>query len=377
MRSAAVLRITTCCLLGLASCRGPLYLPARVTVAPPAANGLPALAASSAGGASAVANGEQYERVARDGMGDEIRSGAVGHAAYERNDSAARESAGRLHLQVDPLFACMAQQAQAPDPSQQRPQEPLDSRWSDFLPLGRAAVLAAGYELPRAFGFGVAYTRLQRDIEVDEVRVGIDGGPPRPVGFLSVEADSTVDNVMGRLDAWVFPFWNVSVLGGWTWNESDSVVTVSVPFPTNPRDVIFQVPTRQDGPTLGVGTNLAAGYGEWFISGDGTWILADMQNFAVIEGFLGSIRSGWNGKVDGKPVRLWGGATYWDTATTIEGDVVTADGTVHFAVEQGPVTPYSLQIGGSLDFDRAYGIVLEGHLLRDVRMLVASVALRF
>jgi hypothetical protein len=167
------------------------------------------------------------------------------------------------------------------------------------------------------------------------------------------------------------------VLGGWTWNESASEVTVSIPLPVNPRDVTFQVPTRQDGPTWGFGTNLAAGYGEWFLSGDGTWIKADMQDFAVIEGFLGSIRSGWNGKVDGVPMRIWGGVTYWDTATTIEGDVVTSDGTVHFAVDQGPVTPYSLQVGCSLDLDPGYGFVLEGHLLRDVSMIVVSAALRF
>jgi len=370
-------RIAACaCWLSLAGCYAPLTTHAVVTVATPAALGWPspATTAAAAGGVASAASAADlaastraYARNERDGIGGVTADSGV----REPDDFAARDSGGRLNLYVDPLFAWSPQGPPA------QPQEPAESRWSDFLPLGRAAVLAAGYELPRAFGIGVAYTRLRRDIEVDSVRVGVDGAAPQPVGFLAVEADSVVDNVMGRLDAWIFPFWNVSVLGGWTWNESTSAVTVSVPLPINPRDVTFQVPTHQDGPTWGFGTNLAAGYGEWFVSGDATWIFADMQGFALIEGFLGSFRSGWNGKVDGKPVRIWGGVTYWDTATTVEGDVVTADGTVHFEVEQGPVTPYSLQIGGSVDFDRGYGVMLEGHLLHDVQMLVVAAALRF
>lgn len=281
---------------------------------------------------------------------------------------------GRFDLFVDPMLGAFAQ-----DPA--TPQEPArdarESRWSDFLPLGRDAVLAAGYELPRAFGFGVAYTRLQRDIEVDEVRTGLAGAPLAPVGFLAVASDSTVDNVMGRLDAWIFPFWNVSALGGWTWNESQSDVTVTIPLPVNPQSVTFAVPTRQEGPTWGVGTNLSAGYGEWFISGDGQWIRVDMQDFATIEAFLGSIRSGWNGKIDGVPVRFWGGVTYWDTATTIAGSVPTPAGELRFEVDQGPVTPYSLQIGANVDLDAGHGAMVELHLFDDVRMVVFALALRF
>ena len=380
-RQAAVLRVATCaCWLLFTGCHAPLALQSVVTAAPPAAFGVPAAAAgaAAAGGVASAATDARPSGLARAAPGRDESGHASGWpdfaAGRAADDFAVRGDGGRLNLYVDPLFAW------APQPSlleQQEPQEPPDSRWSDFLPLGRAQVLAAGYELPRAFGVGIAYTRLRRDIEVDAVRVGIDGGPPQLTNFLAVEADSVVDNVMARLDAWIFPFWNVSVLGGWTWNESTSDVTVSVPFPVNPRDVTLSVPTHQDGPTWGFGTNLAAGYGEWFISGDATWIFADMQDFALIEGFLGSLRSGWHTKIDGDPVRFWGGVTYWDTATTVEGDVVTGDGTVHFEVEQGPVTPYSLQVGASVDFGRATGVMVEGHLLRDVQMLVVSAALRF
>jgi len=375
-----------CCALALAACRAPsVYTESVVAAAPSTPIGLPAPAAAGAAAAgihAATADAGPFARADANERRDRGERGwssrPTGDDLHLLDDFDARDAGGRLTLYVDPSLAWAPQDPQSGTGlSPGAPQQPDDSRWSDFLPLGRASVLAAGYELPRAFGFGVAYTRLRRDIEVTAVRVGVDGAPPRLVDFLSVSADSTVDNVMGRLDAWIFPFWNVSVLGGWTWNESNSEVTVSIPLPVNPRDVTFRVPTHQDGPTWGLGTNLAAGYGEWFVSGDATWIFADMQNFAVIEGFLGSIRSGWNGKVDGKAVRVWGGATYWDTATTVEGDVVTSGSTVHFQVEQGPVTPYSLQVGCSVDLSRGYGLMLEGHLLRDVQMLVVSAALRF
>ena len=311
-------------------------------------------------------------------MGPRVAADAVasqpGCAGIEMDSADAQlpRAAGRLDLFVDPSFTGW-QDPQRPD----TPQEPREERWSDFLPLGREAVLAAGYQLPRAFGFGVAYTRLHSDIEVDEVRTGLAGAPLEPMNFLAVRSDSTVDNVMGRIDAWIFPFWNVSVLGGWTWNESESQVTVTIPGPGGPQDVTFAVPTRQEGPTWGVGTNLAAGYGDWFISGDGQWIRVDMEDFATIEAFLGTIRSGWNGKIDKLPVRLWGGVTYWDTATTIAGSVPTSAGELRFEVDQGPVTPYSVLVGANVDFDRGHGAMCELHLLEDVRMLVLAVALRF
>jgi hypothetical protein len=284
-------------------------------------------------------------------------------------------SGGRFHIAADPTLVWTVPEPQ--DPQQPAPQHEDDSRWSDFLPFGRQAVLEAGYDLPRAFGIGVAYTRLRRDIAVTEVRTGLNGAPPERVDFLSVEADSVVDNVMARLDAWILPFWNVSLLGGWTWNESHSQITVDIPLPVNPQQVTFQVPTHQEGPTWGVGTNLSGGYREWFISGDGTWIQADMSDFSRIEGFLGSVRSGWNGKIEGKPVRLWGGFTWWDTDTTVKGSAATPAGPLAFSVDQGPVTPWSLQVGGNVEFDRAHGIMLELHKYHDVQMLVVSAAIRF
>ena len=365
--------------MALAGCHVPMRPQSFASETVPGAHGRPALVASPAAAGSISAPPASANRAATasshrsSAIGDVRSDSSASDCAQDLDDVAKPESGGRFNLFANPALAWDAQDPQA----ENAPLQPRESRWSDFLPIGREQVLAAGYELPRAFGVGVAYTRLKRDIEVNEVRVGLDGAPPQSVGFLSVEADSVVDNVMGRLDAWIFPFWNVSVLGGWTWNESTSQVTVNIPLPINPRDVSFSVPTHQDGPTLGFGTNLAAGYGEWFISGDGTWIYADMSDFSLIEGFLGSIRSGWNGKIDTKGVRIWGGATYWDTATTIKGSVATSAGPLQFEVEQGPVTPYSLQIGGSVEFDQAHGIMLEYHMLQDVQMLVVSAALRF
>jgi hypothetical protein len=321
----------------LGACRVPVTVPGLAAGAPGPFGSRSAAAAARESerttASSAIGADRRLDRSGRDRAGGDVP--VARPAAGDLDDPTPTRGAGRLSLYADPALAFAWQDETASDPPQE-PKASKESRWSDFLPLGREAVLAAGYELPRAFGFDVAYTRLRRDIEVDEVRVGLDGAPPRTVDFLSVEADSVVDNVMGRLDAWVFPFWNVSLLGGWTWNQSDSRVTVNIPLPINPTDVTLDVPTRQEGPTWGFGTNLAAGYGDWFISGDGSWIHADMSDFAVIEAFLGSIRSGWNGKVDDVPVRLWGGATYWDTATTIEGSAPTSGGTLGSSSTRGP-----------------------------------------
>ncbi|HEX6811357.1 MAG TPA: hypothetical protein VF384_07030 [Planctomycetota bacterium] len=368
---------TSLCLVVLASC----HVPARVlSVADrPGAFGSPVLPAAVSAAAGTVQAGgpTSAPSFAVGRSSDELDAVHELGSAELSSTWITSQHAGRLNLFADPGLFWSGQDPQ-PGTARQEPgrQDPGEARWSDFLPLGREAVIAAGYELPRAFGFGVAYTRLRRDIEVNEVRVGLNGAPPDEVTFLDVEADSVVDNVMSRVDAWIFPFWNVSVLGGWTWNDSASQVTVNLPGP-NPRTVTFDVPTNQEGATWGFGTNLSAGYREWFISGDGQWIKADMSDFSVIEIFLGSIRTGWNGKIDGVPVRCWGGFTYWGTATTIEGSAATPEGTLQFEVEQGPVTPYSIQVGGTVEWDKAYGLVLEYHMLEDVRMLVFSAGLRF
>src|SRR5204863_3494816 len=126
-----------------------------VTIAPPAARGLPPpvvtrdVASPSAATLAGALPASLLERGGNWPGGD----------VPVRDEPGARESAGRLHLFVDPLVAFGAQEPQSPDGSPPQRQEPLESRWSDFLPVGREAVLAAGYELPRAFGFGVAYTR--------------------------------------------------------------------------------------------------------------------------------------------------------------------------------------------------------------------------
>ncbi|HEX5051192.1 MAG TPA: hypothetical protein VFZ65_05435 [Planctomycetota bacterium] len=378
MATAATRLLAACGIAALAGCE------VATGVQTPAAGGQPrpfgppvALPVTSTPGSLAPArtgtstSRELGPRVAA-GEGAGASRGASRGAAPEALFGERPPPAGRVDFFVDPALVWQ-QEPQQPGARQ----EPAESRWSDFLPIGRDAVLAAGYQLPRAFGFGVAYTRLKRDIEVTEVRTGLGGAPLQTVDFLSVDSDSTVDNVMGRLDAWIFPFWNVSVLGGWTWNESHSDVTVTIPLPINPQSVTFGVPTRQEGPTWGVGTNLSAGYREWFLSGDGQWIRVDMEDFATLEVFLGSIRSGWNGKIDGVPVRVWGGATYWDTATTIAGSASTPGGTLRFEVEQGPVTKYSLQIGANVDIDPGHGVMFEYHFLDDVRMVVLAAALRF
>ena len=141
----------TCCALALAGCRAPsLYTESVVATAPTTALGLPAPAAAATAGAAPFAHAdanadpnawapERRDRGERGGS-----SGAAGGDARMLDDlAAARDAGGRLTLYVDPALVWAPQDPQSGTGlTPGAPQQPDDSRWSDFLPLGRASVLA-------------------------------------------------------------------------------------------------------------------------------------------------------------------------------------------------------------------------------------------
>ena len=206
----------------------------------------------------------------------------------------------------------------------------------------------------------------------------MDGAPLEPVSFVDVESKSKVLNTMLRVDSWILPFLNVYVMGGYTYNESVSAVTVTLPGPGN-RQVTFDVPADLDGPTFGGGITLAAGYANFFLSIDANWSRTDLGAFSsTIDVFLGSIRTGWFGRFGKTEVRIWTGVTYWDTARTIGGVVdLPGGGTVQFEVEQGPVTDLSVIFGGNIELSKRFSMVFEVQVLRDVFMVLGSFSWRF
>ena len=221
------------------------------------------------------------------------------------------------------------------------------------LPFLAEEARKRGIELPLPFGVGLVYYHLDRDIEVTDVRVGREGNPPTSVSqFAQFSADSRVDNANVKLDAWLLPFLNVYAIAGYIWNESTTVVDVTLPplLPNGPpRQRRLEVPTSLTGSVAGLGITLAGGYGPFFFAADCNGARADLGFDDRVKAVVTSIRAGWFGQAGGRPLRVWFNGTDWNTFATATGTATDPDdgSTLSFEVDQGPAHPRTYGIGVS------------------------------
>lgn len=237
-----------------------------------------------------------------------------------------------------------------------------------------------GYELPLPFGVSVIYNYIQRDIEVDDLRIGLNGAKPRSVSrFVDLGSDSRVNVGLARMDAWLLPFLNVYSLLGYVQNDSTTRGTVTVPGLGGPRIFDFTAKTSLDGFVGGGGLTLAGGYREFFVMADVNYTQTDMGFDDRFRALVASARTGWNGKFGSVPTRLWVGAMYWDTKNTAVASIeVPGEGRVSFEADQGPAHPWNASVGGSVAFSRHWEWFGEyGFNFDDVRMVATGFTFRF
>lgn len=228
-----------------------------------------------------------------------------------------------------------------------------------------------GIELPLPFGVGAVYYFVSRDITVSDLRLGRDGAAPTSIGeHTQVAARSRVNNLNVKLDVWVLPFVNVYAIAGYVWNETDTTFDLTLP-PLEPggasRPRRLTLPTSLEGTVGGLGVTLAGGYGPFFLALDTNAAQADLGFDDRFHAVVTSLRSGWNGKVGERPLRVWGNATYWDTFATASGTLVDDDGsTLGFEVDQGPTHPWTFGAGAQysprrwLDLNADFGTDFKG-----------------
>jgi hypothetical protein len=103
------------------------------------------------------------------------------------------------------------------------------------------------------------------------------------------------------------------------------------------------------------------------------------MRIASFRALVGSVRTGWNGKVGDVPLRLWVGGSYWDTANTASSTVEVAGvGAVSFEADQGPRNPWNAVVGGSIVINRHWeGFTEYGFNFDDVHIVAAGVGFRF
>ncbi len=88
--------------------------------------------------------------------------------------------------------------------------------WGRWLPFFAQEVIDQGFELPNPYGAGGVFYMQNQDAVVSDLKVSFNGGDEIPIDFLSF-GTARVENTVGqmKLDAWVLPFMNVYVTGGY------------------------------------------------------------------------------------------------------------------------------------------------------------------
>jgi len=272
-----------------------------------------------------------------------------------------------------------------PEPMEGKPGErpwSFQRHWS-FLPLWAKAAHERGHELPLPLGVSFVYNYLERDINVDDVRLSVNGQPLQSVSrFLNLGSSSKVDGYLMKVDAWVLPFLNVYVLGGYLQNDSTSKGRVTLPplLPGQPPRVFdFTARTSLDGYAAGGGGTLAVGYKQIFLMVDANYSEADMEFDERFTAITASSRVGWHGKIGSVPVRVWAGGAYWETENTAKSTVSVPNvGTIKFEADQGPRNPWNGVVGTSVVLHRRWDVFFEyGFNFDDVNIVATGLTVRF
>jgi len=239
-----------------------------------------------------------------------------------------------------------------------------------------------GVELPRRFGVALNLISMERDIEVTDVTVKVGARPPESISDrASFDVANQTTLTMARLDAWVLPFLDLYVMAGQTRTDTSMVASFEIAPPVgDPIPVVVEQNSRVDGPLYGGGATLVVGHGSFFAMLDANYARSDLELFdGTIDALLLSGRVGWFRDTNLGQWRVWTGLMVLNSSRTL---TITTDlpvfGQATVEVEQRPVNPTTLELGGSLSLNRRWELLVEfGSNFDDAFLTVFSGSYRF
>jgi hypothetical protein len=330
-------------------------------------------------------------------------------------------------------------------------------RWSDFLPLNKE--MAGDADLPLPFGIGVIGYWQEQDLKPKSINLiatlsdnafdlkNIGGTDITDLGVTDIEnlsfplplnatataakVESEVDSYSGRIDGWIFPFFNLYGIFGRvdgkntvstfsaaftqnanygatvlnptavndpggaagspdTWIQADGSIDPTNPTATNVGQVsgaylggieqqFTQFPTiNYKGPIYGLGGILAYGKGKYWGTLDYNWVRADLDiSRSEIDTITVSPRIGVNLEHDGKKTSLWVGAMYQEVDELQVGSVsVPGLGTIDYEVKLGDENQWNTLIGGAFEVNKQFQVGIEGGF-GDRKQVMGNLTYRF
>lgn len=189
------------------------------------------------------------------------------------------------------------------------------------LPIWGKRLVKKGFDIQYPFGAMVNSFIADQRINITDLKVGINDLAPVPLNFIKFgKVDAKAYTLNGRVDAWIFPFLDVYVVGGKTWTQTN--VEIVEPFQMNSK-------AKFDGNTFATGITLAGGYHGYLtiIDLNHSWTNLDRIK-GTIQGTLFTPRVGYNFIFKNKPdqgVAVWVGVSGLFISRTTEGTIPVSD----------------------------------------------------
>jgi hypothetical protein len=251
--------------------------------------------------------------------------------------------------------------------------DPPEPHWS-HLPIWGVEAEARGYQLPLPFGVGVNYYQEQQPFNIRDLQISRGGQPISVNDFVQLhQVDTTQQNAVTRVDAWLFPFLNVYGLVGYTSGRMEGLVRLpAIPIlGISAQDLPLNI--GYEGPTYGGGGTLAGGFKIRERDELTLFVVADLNYTVTALSFTDdrlftdtdatalvfSARLGLRRKMSEKiHVAFWAGTMFQDVSEFLVGH--SADQGFAFMVVQEPVSPWNALLGGRLEIGRHWDFLVEG-----------------
>jgi hypothetical protein len=264
--------------------------------------------------------------------------------------------------------------------------------WSGLPVWGEKEAREHGFELPLPLGVSANAFSQKANFGVPKVTLGGRGGGLLDIGNLVQVTNVKIQETAwtARLDGWVLPFLDFYGVAGYV-NGQGKVELRPAVLPT--RGPKFDFKLEYDGPTVGFGGTLAAGFKP--IKNRPTMVfgLADL-NFTrtfldfkhVVSSLDGvdvmvfSARLGVrerilkNSRLGDVHASLWGGCMYQGVQEDMTGRLALTE--LNFRARVGAVNPWNTIVGGRLEIGKNTVVTIEGGF-GDRKSLMLEAAFRF
>ncbi|MDF7822936.1 hypothetical protein P4B35_02845 [Pontiellaceae bacterium B12227] len=304
-----------------------------------------------------------------------------GFSIYTVSDSGAgiNASARAVRLSVnEDLTGNAISEVGIPNTGYKTADDPGDSaprQWGRKLPLLAQQVIDEGYDLPLPLGIGFVYANVDQAMYLNDIEVGINGRPEEPFEFVAFEnAEAYSETFQLKMDAWVFPFMNVFAMVGAVKGTAEMDVSLDgndmlehlehecSGFPPDPlcillkdETITFPVKAKFSGKTYGLGTTLAGGWNNWFVTIPGSVTYADMDGTNT-KGYSWTVTPRFGRVVNmGKwgNLALFTGGNYLYSDLTIDGSVgVEGLLTIDYIIDQKNKDQWNTLLGFNWDLNK-------------------------